>query len=240
MARARPIVLPDADLRDRRSLGAALQLRQERSELRRRFADPGPRLGVRAGVRGARDPGEGGPGRPPDPGVVADGHFDQPVAPRPGRRPRPAGCGGRRDLRRRWRPCGSRRPRGWRLLPAHRADRRHRRQPCLRRPRRSAPWRASCPTATSTKHWRGRTPRSSGSAPRCGATTPRRSSTWPELRLRDRLDQHLPGLPPHVPFGGMRESGFGQENGFAAVGMYTRRKAVVWDLTTDRHLPYSD
>jgi acyl-CoA reductase-like NAD-dependent aldehyde dehydrogenase len=45
---------------------------------------------------------------------------------------------------------------------------------------------------------------------------------------------------PTVPFGGMRESGFGQENGFAAVAMYTRRKSIVWDLTTDRHLPYSD
>ena len=45
---------------------------------------------------------------------------------------------------------------------------------------------------------------------------------------------------PTVPFGGVRESGFGLENGFAAVSMYTRRKAVVWDLTTDRSLPYSD
>jgi acyl-CoA reductase-like NAD-dependent aldehyde dehydrogenase len=43
-----------------------------------------------------------------------------------------------------------------------------------------------------------------------------------------------------VPFGGMKESGFGLENGFAAVEMFTRHKAVVWDLTTRRNLPYSD
>jgi acyl-CoA reductase-like NAD-dependent aldehyde dehydrogenase len=45
---------------------------------------------------------------------------------------------------------------------------------------------------------------------------------------------------PSVPFGGMKQSGFGKENGFASVAMYTRRKAVVWDLTTDRDLPYSE
>jgi acyl-CoA reductase-like NAD-dependent aldehyde dehydrogenase len=45
---------------------------------------------------------------------------------------------------------------------------------------------------------------------------------------------------PTVPFGGMKQSGFGKENGFESVAMYTRRKAVVWDLTTDRVLPYSD
>ncbi|WP_190814799.1 aldehyde dehydrogenase family protein [Saccharopolyspora pogona] len=45
---------------------------------------------------------------------------------------------------------------------------------------------------------------------------------------------------PTVPFGGMKQSGFGKENGFASVAMYTRRKAVVWDLTTDRALPYGD
>ena len=43
-----------------------------------------------------------------------------------------------------------------------------------------------------------------------------------------------------VPFGGMNESGFGLENGFAAVDMFTRHKAVVWDLTTRRNLPYGD
>jgi acyl-CoA reductase-like NAD-dependent aldehyde dehydrogenase len=44
---------------------------------------------------------------------------------------------------------------------------------------------------------------------------------------------------PTVPFGGARQSGYGLENGMDAVDMYTRRKAVVWDLTTDRKLPYS-
>ncbi|MDR6509126.1 hypothetical protein J2805_004856, partial [Arthrobacter oryzae] len=34
--------------------------------------------------------------------------------------------------------------------------------------------------------------------------------------------------------------GFGKENGFDSVAMYTRRKAIVWDLSTERELPYSD
>ncbi|MGW2650779.1 aldehyde dehydrogenase family protein [Streptomyces sp. NPDC001393] len=45
---------------------------------------------------------------------------------------------------------------------------------------------------------------------------------------------------PTVPFGGTKQSGYGLENGFASISMYTRRKSVVWDLTTDRSLPYSD
>ena len=45
---------------------------------------------------------------------------------------------------------------------------------------------------------------------------------------------------PTVPFGGMKQSGFGKENGFDSVAMYTRRKAIVWDLTTERELPYTD
>jgi acyl-CoA reductase-like NAD-dependent aldehyde dehydrogenase len=45
---------------------------------------------------------------------------------------------------------------------------------------------------------------------------------------------------PSVPFGGAKESGFGKENGFDSVAMYTRRKVVVWDLTTERALPYTD
>ncbi|WP_267278957.1 aldehyde dehydrogenase family protein [Arthrobacter sp. CDRTa11] len=45
---------------------------------------------------------------------------------------------------------------------------------------------------------------------------------------------------PTVPFGGMKQSGFGKENGFDSIAMYTRRKAVVWDLTTKRELPYAD
>ncbi len=45
---------------------------------------------------------------------------------------------------------------------------------------------------------------------------------------------------PTVPFGGMKQSGFGKENGFDSVAMYTRQKSVVWDLSTERVLPYSD
>jgi acyl-CoA reductase-like NAD-dependent aldehyde dehydrogenase len=45
---------------------------------------------------------------------------------------------------------------------------------------------------------------------------------------------------PSVPFGGAKESGFGKENGFDSVAMYTRRKVVVWDLTTEGALPYTD
>jgi acyl-CoA reductase-like NAD-dependent aldehyde dehydrogenase len=45
---------------------------------------------------------------------------------------------------------------------------------------------------------------------------------------------------PTVPFGGMKQSGFGKENGFESVAMYTRQKSVVWDLSTERVLPYSD
>jgi acyl-CoA reductase-like NAD-dependent aldehyde dehydrogenase len=41
-----------------------------------------------------------------------------------------------------------------------------------------------------------------------------------------------------VPFGGMNQSGFGLENGFAAVEMFTRHKAVVWNLSARRELPY--
>jgi acyl-CoA reductase-like NAD-dependent aldehyde dehydrogenase len=46
-------------------------------------------------------------------------------------------------------------------------------------------------------------------------------------------------LHPTVPSGGMKESGYGREFGFAAVQEFTRHKSVVWDLTTDRVLPYS-
>jgi acyl-CoA reductase-like NAD-dependent aldehyde dehydrogenase len=45
-------------------------------------------------------------------------------------------------------------------------------------------------------------------------------------------------IHPTVPFGGVKESGFGRENGFEALRAYTRPKAVVWDLTTERRLPY--
>ncbi|MGF9646891.1 aldehyde dehydrogenase family protein [Pseudarthrobacter oxydans] len=45
---------------------------------------------------------------------------------------------------------------------------------------------------------------------------------------------------PTVPFGGMKQSGFGKENGFDSIAMYTRRKAIVWDLTTKRELPYTN
>ncbi|RYE39945.1 MAG: aldehyde dehydrogenase family protein [Hyphomicrobiales bacterium] len=45
---------------------------------------------------------------------------------------------------------------------------------------------------------------------------------------------------PSVPFGGAKQSGFGLENGIASVAMYTRRKSVVWDLSTQRELPYTE
>lgn len=45
---------------------------------------------------------------------------------------------------------------------------------------------------------------------------------------------------PTVPFGGAKQSGFGLEHGFASVAMYTRRKSVVWDLSTQRELPYNN
>ncbi|NKQ55516.1 aldehyde dehydrogenase [Amycolatopsis sp. K13G38] len=46
-------------------------------------------------------------------------------------------------------------------------------------------------------------------------------------------------LHPTVPSGGMKRSGFGREFGIAAVREFTRHKSVVWDLTTDRALPYT-
>jgi acyl-CoA reductase-like NAD-dependent aldehyde dehydrogenase len=46
-------------------------------------------------------------------------------------------------------------------------------------------------------------------------------------------------IHPTVPFGGVKESGFGRENGLDALRAYMRPKAVVWDLTTERALPYS-
>jgi acyl-CoA reductase-like NAD-dependent aldehyde dehydrogenase len=36
----------------------------------------------------------------------------------------------------------------------------------------------------------------------------------------------------------MKESGYGRENGFDAIDLYTRSKAVVWDLNEERTLPY--
>jgi acyl-CoA reductase-like NAD-dependent aldehyde dehydrogenase len=46
-------------------------------------------------------------------------------------------------------------------------------------------------------------------------------------------------IHPTVPFGGMKESGYGRENGFEALRLYTRSKAVVWDLSTERPLHYT-
>jgi acyl-CoA reductase-like NAD-dependent aldehyde dehydrogenase len=46
-------------------------------------------------------------------------------------------------------------------------------------------------------------------------------------------------IHPTVPFGGMKSSGYGRENAFEAIRMYTRSKSVVWDLTTDRTPPYA-
>ena len=43
---------------------------------------------------------------------------------------------------------------------------------------------------------------------------------------------------PTMPLGGMKTSGYGLEYGFEAVLEYTRSKSVMWDLSTDRVLPY--
>ncbi len=45
---------------------------------------------------------------------------------------------------------------------------------------------------------------------------------------------------PTLPLGGMKTSGYGIEYGFEAVLEYTRPKSVMWDLTTERALPYQD
>ncbi|KQT93484.1 aldehyde dehydrogenase [Marmoricola sp. Leaf446] len=45
---------------------------------------------------------------------------------------------------------------------------------------------------------------------------------------------------PTLPLAGMKTSGYGQEYGFEAVLAYTRPKSVMWDLTTERVLPYQD
>jgi len=45
---------------------------------------------------------------------------------------------------------------------------------------------------------------------------------------------------PTTPFGGYKQSGFGKEAGFAAVAMYTRRKSVIWDLSTAPDVPYRE
>ncbi|WP_270889652.1 aldehyde dehydrogenase family protein [Pedococcus sp. 5OH_020] len=43
---------------------------------------------------------------------------------------------------------------------------------------------------------------------------------------------------PTLPLAGMKTSGYGVEYGFEAVLEYTRPKAVMWDLSTERTLPY--
>jgi betaine-aldehyde dehydrogenase len=40
------------------------------------------------------------------------------------------------------------------------------------------------------------------------------------------VNRHLT-LPPEIPFGGVRESGMGRENGVAAYQSYTRTKSIV-------------
>ena len=40
------------------------------------------------------------------------------------------------------------------------------------------------------------------------------------------VNQHL-RLPPDVPFGGVKESGVGRENGYGALDQYTRTKTVL-------------
>jgi acyl-CoA reductase-like NAD-dependent aldehyde dehydrogenase len=42
-----------------------------------------------------------------------------------------------------------------------------------------------------------------------------------------------------APYGGFKRSGYGRENGFEAIDLYTQTKTVMWDLTGDeRALPY--
>lgn len=45
---------------------------------------------------------------------------------------------------------------------------------------------------------------------------------------------------PTMPLGGMKHSGYGTEYGFEAVLEFTRNRSVMWDLTTERALPYAD
>jgi acyl-CoA reductase-like NAD-dependent aldehyde dehydrogenase len=44
---------------------------------------------------------------------------------------------------------------------------------------------------------------------------------------------------PTLPLAGMKSSGYGIEYGVEAVLEYTRPKSVMWDLTTERALPYA-
>lgn len=45
---------------------------------------------------------------------------------------------------------------------------------------------------------------------------------------------------PTIPLGGMKHSGYGLEYGFDAVRAFTRPKSVMWDISTERTLPYSE
>jgi acyl-CoA reductase-like NAD-dependent aldehyde dehydrogenase len=46
-------------------------------------------------------------------------------------------------------------------------------------------------------------------------------------------------LHPTLPYGGMNGSGYGRENGFDALDLYTRTKTVIWNLAAPGDLPYS-
>jgi acyl-CoA reductase-like NAD-dependent aldehyde dehydrogenase len=46
-------------------------------------------------------------------------------------------------------------------------------------------------------------------------------------------------LHPTLPYGGMTGSGYGRENGFDALDLYTRTKTVIWNLAASAELPYS-
>jgi acyl-CoA reductase-like NAD-dependent aldehyde dehydrogenase len=46
-------------------------------------------------------------------------------------------------------------------------------------------------------------------------------------------------LHPTLPYGGMKGSGYGRENGFDAIDLYTRTKTVIWNLAAPEELPYS-
>ncbi len=46
-------------------------------------------------------------------------------------------------------------------------------------------------------------------------------------------------LHPTLPYGGMHGSGYGRENGFDAIDLYSRTKTVIWNLAAAGELPYS-
>jgi acyl-CoA reductase-like NAD-dependent aldehyde dehydrogenase len=46
-------------------------------------------------------------------------------------------------------------------------------------------------------------------------------------------------MHPSLPYGGYKESGYGRENGFDAIDLYTRAKTIIWNLADPASLPYA-